>query len=297
MKRNLWVITFGECTRLDRFREECAKRKIKLNIIKSYNVQITNDKIFYEDKEIFFRKNDIIWSISNNAVGHHIVQYIHKKFKNKVKFIWPNVDANRFADKFWTSIFFSNNKIETPKTVFINTFKDEKIEKLVKHVNGYPCVIKACIGSMGENVEIARSSEEVKTFIEKNISKKVDVPFRRKSFLLQEFIEESSGTDYRVLCLDGKILGAIKRTAQNGDFKANVSLGGKAEVVEINKEIKEKAKKIMKKGKLFYAGIDFIKSKNGYLALEINTSAQFKGFEKATGINVAEKIIERIMKK
>jgi len=296
-KSNLWIITFGECSRLDRLREECDKKQMGLKVIKSYNVHVTNSKIFHNDKEIKFQKGDVIWSISNNIVGHHLIQYIYQRFQDELNFIWPDINAINFADKFWTGNFFSKNNIVTPKTVFINTFKVEKIEKLKNYVGGYPCVIKSCAGSMGENVEIVRTNEEVKVFIDKNMTRKVDVPFRRKAFLLQEFIKESSGTDFRVLCLDGEVLGVIKRTAQNGDFKANVSLGGKAEIIKLNDEMKKMAEKIMKKGNIFYAGIDFIKSDRGYLALEINTSAQFKGFEAATGTNVAEKIIKELMKK
>lgn len=295
-KNNLWIITFGDCLRLSRLREEGKKKGIEVNVLKSYDIQITNDKVFYEGTEIEFKDGDIVWSISNNAVGHYVVQYLQQKFEGKIKFIWPNVEANKFADKFWTSIFFSMNNINTPKTVFVNTYKDEKIEKLVNYVGGYPCIIKACVGSMGENVEMVQSSEEAKSFIEKNIIRGVDVPFRRKSFLLQEFIEESKGTDYRVLCIDGEIIGAIKREAVSG-FKSNVSLGGVAIKFEVDEKLKKYSKDIMKRGNLFYAGIDFMKKGDDYVAIEVNTSAQFKGFEAATGINVAEKIIDKLIEK
>lgn len=112
---------------------------------------------------------------------------------------------------------------------------------------------------------------------------------------MQEFIKESAGSDFRALCLNGEVLGMIRRTSQDGNFKANISLGGKAEIVELDRDVKKMAEKIIKEGKIFYAGIDFIKSDRGYLAIEINTSAQFKGFEGATGINVAGKIAKELL--
>ncbi len=297
MAKKIWLITFGECSRLERFREESLKRGVDLEIIKTYNIHITDDKVIRDGEEISFQKGDVIWTISNNAVAHHLIRYLSARFGKKIKFIWTNTEAINYSDKFFGNSFFSSIAIPTPKTVFVNTFKDHKIERLVNYVGGYPCVIKANVGSMGSGVEMANSVNEIKEFIRKKMEARVDVPFRRGSFILQEFIKESAGTDFRVLVLDGKILGAIKRTAQNGDFKANVSLGGKAEIIKIDKEMKKMVKKIMKKGKIFYAGIDFIKSNRGYLALEINTSAQFKGFEKATGINVAGKIMEALLAK
>ena len=253
--------------------------------------------MFANDKKVDFKKGDVVWTISNNAAAHHLIRYLMARFKDEIKFIWTNIGAINYADKFYGNSFFSLINIPTPKTVFINTFKDYKLDNLANYIGGYPCVIKANVGSMGSGVEIAKSSMEIKDFIKRKMEARVDVPFRRSSFILQEFIKESAGTDFRVLVLKGEILGGIKRSSINGDFRANVSLGGKAEIVKVDKEMEEMAKKIMKKGNIFYAGIDFIKSNRGYLALEINTSAQFKGFEKATGINVAGKIIEALMEK
>lgn len=295
--KKLWIITFGECFRLIRFKEECEKRNIELEVIKTYNVHITNNQVISGEKKIDFKKGDIVWTISNNAAAHHLIRYLIARFKDDIKFIWTNTGAINYADKFFGNSFFTFIDVPTPKTVFINTFKDHKLDNLAKYSGGFPCIIKANIGSMGNGVEIVNSVSAVKKFIKRKMEARVDVPFRRSSFILQEFIEESAGTDFRVLVLDGEILGGIRRRSINGDFRANVSLGGKAEVVEIDKEMKKMAKKIMKKGNIFYAGIDFIKSDRGYLALEINTSAQFKGFEKATGINIAGKIIDALIKK
>jgi len=297
MNKKIWIITFGECSRLDRFKKEAIKRSVELQIIKAYNVHIIDSQVIYDGKKINFQKGDIIWTISNNAVAHHLIRYLWVKFEDKLKFIWTSPEGINYSDKFFGNSFFSTINIPTPKTIFVNTFKEAKLKKLIKYVNGFPCVIKANFGSMGSGVEIVSSVIEIKEFISKNIEAKVDVPFRRSSFILQEFIKESAGMDFRVLVLDGKILGGIKRTAQDGGFKANVSLGGKAEIIEVDSEMAKMAKKIMKEGKIFYAGIDFIKSDKGYLALEINTSAQFKGFEGATGINVAGKIIEALLRK
>ena len=67
----------------------------------------------------------------------------------------------------------------------------------------------------------------------------------RISFILQEFIKESAGSDYRVLVLDEKIIGAIQRTAQDDDFKANIYRGGKAEKIKIPPEMEKMTKKFL----------------------------------------------------
>ncbi|HBI17704.1 MAG: alpha-L-glutamate ligase RimK family [Candidatus Moranbacteria bacterium GW2011_GWF2_34_56] len=286
----------SESKRLVRFKEEARKKDLDVYVVNSYSLSLTDRGIFHNGEEIIFNRGDIVWFVANPTINHYLAGCLHKRFEDQIV-IWPNAQAIDLSDKYCASVFFSNINIPTPKTVLVNSFDEEKISLLAeKYVEGFPCVIKSCRGSMGKNVAIVHSSQDVVAFINKSIGAKNIVPLKRSSYLLQEFIKESAGSDYRALCLGGKILGIIKRTAQNGDFKANISLGGKAEVVEANNEIKEMATKIMNEGQISYAGIDFIKSNGGYLAIEINTSAQFKGFEAATGINVAERILENLLK-
>jgi len=286
----------AESKRLERFAEELEKKGVDFEMISSYNVVITDKGLFYREKELVFNKGDVVWFIANPTINHYLAEYLANKFENKIKMIWPSSKAVQLSDKFHANSFFSTIGIPTPKTVLLNTAKEEKIQPLADYVGGFPLVIKNCKGSMGATVGIAKSAQEVLDFVDTSFSKKNVVPFKKTSFILQEFIEESAGADYRVLCLNGEILGGIKRTAKDGDFRANVSLGGGAEIIEVDAEMAKMAKQIMKDGKIFYAGIDFIKSDQGYLALEINTSSQFKGFEAATGINVAGKIMTALLK-
>ena len=191
---------------------------------------------------------------------------------------------------------FLINEIPTPKTALIN-YKDT--DGAISHVSGFPCVIKKNVGSIGKYVALMHSREEITAFIQNTFqsAQKNSCPANRIAFSLQEFIPEADGRDIRVLCLSNEIIGAIERKAENGDFKANISLGGSAKEIPVDKELEALCQKIMREGRLFYAGIDFIKGKNGYLAIEINTSAQFQGFEKATEINVAEKILTALLAK
>ncbi len=277
--------------RVKRFTEECNQRKVEVKLINIYKAVLTDGAIFNEDdNEIKINENDIVWALSNLTTGH----FIARKLKMENIQIWPNAEAVDFADKFLTNMFFTNINVPTPKTVLINSYH---FDKTVDKVGGFPCVIKKNVSTVGKFVEIANNEDEARDFIKNAFdkAKKNVLPLNRLRFLFQEFIKESAGTDYRVLCLNGEIIGVIKREAQEG-FKSNVSLGGKATQVEVDEKLQEYSQRIMKEGKLFYAGIDFIKKGDDYLAIEVNTSAQFKGFEAATGINVAGKIIDALLK-
>lgn len=274
-----------------RFQEECQKRDIEFKFVNIYKSVLTDSFLYNEEERVVeFESTDLLWGISNLTVGH----FIARKMRMEGIKMWPNAGAVDFSDKFLTNMFFSHISVPTPRTVFINSYY---LDKIVNKIGGFPCVIKKNVSTVGEFVEIVNNNDEIVAFIKDvfDRAKENVLPVNRLRFLLQEFIEEASGVDYRVLCLDGKILGVIKREAQEG-FKSNVSLGGKATQVELDKKLEEYALKITKEGKLFYAGIDFIKRGDDYLAIEVNTSAQFEGFEKATGINVAGKIIDALLK-
>jgi RimK family alpha-L-glutamate ligase len=297
MKKIYIIADSREDYRYDRIKEEALKNNIKEEIIfcSSYDLILTSGGIFLNGNKLEINKKDKIWLLSNATMNFFA---IHKLSAYGIKNIWPNKEAVNFADKFLTSVFFEKNNIPTPKTTLLRFISEEELSELVSFLGGYPLVMKKNVGSVGRDVRIVKNNQEVLDFI-----REVHERLQRKNnhasrigFILQEFVEESAGTDFRVLVLDGKILGVMKRSAQDGGFKANVSLGGKAEKVELDKELKYLAKKIIKAGKIFYGGIDFIRKGNQYVALEINTSAQFKGFEGATGINVAEKIIKELSK-
>jgi len=281
--------------RYERMAEEARKKVNKLEIVfcSSYDLILTSGGIFLNNKKVELSKKDYFWFLSNATMNFFAIC----KFSSYgIKKIWPTKDALNFADKFLTSVFFEKNNIPTPKTTLLRFTNEDDLNTLINFLGGYPLVMKKNVGSVGRDVRIVRNNQDVFDFIKEvhqRLEKKINHA-SRIGFILQEFISESAGTDFRVLVLGGKILGAIKRTAQDGGFKANVSLGGKAEMIELDKELKNLTKKIIKAGKLFYGGVDFIRNGNQYLALEINTSAQFKGFEGATGINVASKIVDRL---
>ena len=116
------------------------------------------------------------------------------------------------------------------------------------------------------------------------------------NILVQEFIEESRGTDIRCFVIGDKIVAAVKRQAKEGEFRANVHQGGKAVKVKLSPQERSIAIAAAKTMGLKVAGVDLIRSNHGPLVLEINSSPGLEGVEKATAVNVAGKIIEYIEK-
>ena len=89
-----------------------------------------------------------------------------------------------------------------------------------------------------------------------------------------------------------KVVASMKRKAKPGEFRSNVHLGGTVENYDLNEQEEESAIKAAKVLGLSVAGVDLIQSNRGPLVLEVNSSPGLEGIEKASGVDVADKIIE-----
>ena len=166
----------------------------------------------------------------------------------------------------------------------------------------FPVIIKGSGGDRGTRVYKADSLEEMEKLVRKLRKPETE---EGKRYMLQEFIENNG--DYRVLVLGKKVLGVMKRSRQSAEeFRNNFSAGGKVEVADLPEEIKQMAVAAADACGLWVAGVDimekfkisnlkFKKLSNNpkdYVVLEVNKGPQFKGFMKATNIDVPKEIVK-----
>ncbi|MFI4963592.1 MAG: 30S ribosomal protein S6--L-glutamate ligase, partial [Legionellales bacterium] len=199
-----------------------------------------------------------------------------------------SIAISRSRDKFRSLQLLARKGIPMPLTSFAQSPDDT--EDLIRMVGGAPLVIKLLEGTQGKGVILADSHQSAVSII--NAFKEM-----RANILVQEFIEESRGTDIRCFVIGDKVVGAVKRVAKEGEFRANVHQGGKAIKVKLAPQERAIAISAAKTMGLKVAGVDLIRSNHGPLVLEINSSPGLEGIEKATGINIAGKIIEYIEKR
>ncbi len=152
---------------------------------------------------------------------------------------------------------------------------------------GYPVVVKAPYGTFGLSVEKAENETQLKAVLWKFWKPDLITPL-----LLQPLIEEAEGKDLRINVVGDQVVGAIQRTATQGDFRANMELGGSAEAYEPSSELAELALQAVRAFGLDYAGVDLIQTKNGPCVLEVNGNPGFLRITKITGIDVAASIIK-----
>ena len=193
----------------------------------------------------------------------------------------------RSRDKFRSLQLLARKGIPMPSTGFAQS--PDSTEDLIRMVGGAPLVIKLLEGTQGKGVVLADSHQSAVSII--NAFKEMHA-----NILVQEFIQESCGTDIRCFVIGDKVVAAIKRQAKEGEFRANVHQGGKALKVKLTPQERTIAVAAAKAMGLKVAGVDLLRSDHGPLVLEINSSPGLEGIEKATQINIASKIIQYLEK-
>ena len=142
-----------------------------------------------------------------------------------------------------------------PETIITSDIQELRLmEKKYKQL-----VLKTLYLKGGEGVcRVSSGSAELeKKFTELLETYKVPV-------VVQRFLDEVSKGDKRILLINGNPVGAINRIPMEGKFKANLHLGGKAEVTRLSKKeerICKSLKEIILKERLFFVGLDLIDEK------------------------------------
>ena len=153
-------------------------------------------------------------------------------------------------------------------------------------------VVKPLGGKGGQGViRITKNSPAIKAMIEL-ITSQEQLPV-----MMQKFIPEVEKGDKRIIIVNGEPFGAINRIPQDGDFRSNLAMGGKAEKSELNfnenKICNELSDQLKSEG-LFFVGIDVI---NGMLS-EINVTSPtgLREIENLSNKDIADEVIDELLK-
>lgn len=184
------------------------------------------------------------------------------------------------------------NRVPQPKTVLIPlTFPRVGytdctfLEKIADYL-GFPFVIKQCFGSFGAGVYLAGNMEEAKAALMKTAG---------GAAIAQQYIASSFARDIRAYVVGDKVAAAMLRHNESGDFRANVAQGGKADAYALNETQAALAVKTAQILGCTFAGVDLLFGENGEMTVcEVNSNAHFAGISAATGVNIADKIIEAV---
>jgi RimK family alpha-L-glutamate ligase len=187
------------------------------------------------------------------------------------------------VDKYLTSARLEQAGLPVPPTIVCESSADAlaAFDRL-----GGDVVVKPIFGSEGRGI-VRVSDPEIALRTFRTLERIGSVLY------LQRFIE-NEGFDVRVLVLDSRVLGAMRRRA-NGDFRANVSCRGTAERHQpSDREVSLALGAAVATGARF-AGVDLLYGRDGTCyVIEINAVPGWQAFARVTGIDVAAQLITRL---
>lgn len=196
-----------------------------------------------------------------------------------------SIAINRSRDKLRSYQLLARAGVGVPKTVFAR--ETSEFDEVIELAGGAPVIIKVARGTHGNGVVLAETRKAAKAVMQAFFVEEVN-------FLVQEFVEESAGTDIRALVVGGRVVASVKRQSLDDDFRSNTHQGGVGKHVKLTDEEEKTAVKAAKAMGLSFCGVDMMRSNRGPLVLEVNSSASIKTPELITGRDIATKIIEYV---
>ncbi|HET8893621.1 MAG TPA: ATP-grasp domain-containing protein [Gaiellaceae bacterium] len=145
-----------------------------------------------------------------------------------------------------------------------------------------PLVLKPRFGSWGRDVVLCRTQEELDGELERFALRSW---FREHGALAQELIQPL-GWDLRLVVAGGRVIGAARRIAADGEWRTNVSLGGVSEPVSPPPLARSLAIAAAFAVRADLVGVDLLPSRTGYVVSEINGAVDFRPWYALDGDDV-----------
>ncbi|MFD1552135.1 30S ribosomal protein S6--L-glutamate ligase [Putridiphycobacter roseus] len=267
--------------------EEGRKAGHQIRVINHLHCDLlieNNQFVVLQDGEELPKPDYIIPRIGANVTGYgeKVIRHFEKM---GVKTLTSAMGLILSRDKFKCMQCLVEQGIAVPTTYLSEDLHEA--EGIVTKKMGYPFILKLIEGTQGIGVFLIPDQETAQRYFDLYSGSKNKV-------IVQKFVSESFGRDIRIIVVGDQVVAAMERVASANEFRSNIHRGGSGKIVKLSKIEEDLAIKTTKVLGLNIAGVDIIRSANGPLLLEVNSSPGIEGIEKTTAINVAAAIIEYI---
>jgi ribosomal protein S6--L-glutamate ligase len=246
-----------------RLKEEAILRGHEVSVIKYRDcyasIEQNNPTVSYEGNDLE-RFDAIIPRIASHmtSYGTAIVRQLEMQGLYTLS---SSIAISRSRDKLRSSQLLAKAGVGIPKTVVSRNSAD--IDDLIEKLGGTPVIIKLARGTHGNGVVLAETKKAAKSVLQALYLSNED----GTNILLQEFIEESAGTDIRAFVVGSRVVASMQRQSLDDDFRSNLHKGGTGTPIKLTDEELKIAVKAAKAMGLNVAGVDLMRSKRGSLVL------------------------------
>lgn len=277
-----------------RFRSEAEAMGITLKVYKpeQFDLLVTieaRDSILIDGNPVPLP--DVVYPYFNHNDHSYFSLAIARQLERMGVLIYNNAECIEMVrDKLHTHQVLAESGLPTPDTMLAKFPVDID---LIESTIGFPVVVKTLNGALGIGVFLIENQKAFKELMDL-----IGQTNPNLQLIFQKFVAASKGRDLRLFTVDGEVIASMERRAKEGDFKANYSSGGSVHFFEADEEAIELAKRTVAALNIQIGGIDLLFLEGGgYTICEANTFPGFKGLEKASGVNVAGKILEAMQRR
>lgn len=248
-----------------------------INTLRCY-VDISSNKptIHYQGKPLK-RFDTIIPRISESITFYGVA--ILRQFETLGVFSLNSSAAiSHSRDRLLAHQLLGRAGITMPTTAFAHYPGDTK--DMIKIVGGTPLVIKLLDGQ-GQGVVLAETHKAAEAVIQ---------AFRglRANFIAQEYVKESNSKDIRCIVVGNKVVASVQKTYSEHDL-------GSAEKLKVVKTTLVEKKLAIKAARVLglkFAAVNFLRTKEGPILIDVKASPGLRAIELVTGLDIATMVIE-----
>jgi glutathione synthase len=117
----------------------------------------------------------------------------------------------------------------------------------------------------------------------------------REPILAQEFLPAVTGGDKRVFVIGGEAFAALKRVPKQGDFRANLHVGGQAlagELDDADRAIVAAVAPLLARERIVFAGIDVIAGK--LIEINVTSPTLAQELKRLSGLDLPKAFWDRV---
>jgi len=215
-----------------------------------------------------------------NYAGYSLLRF-YERIGVTVLNNWIGIES--VADKFQTHQILASQGLPVPRTI-LGKFPTDI--DMIENKLGFPVIIKTLRGTRGGGVFLAETKQQFQSLTELISQSNTYV-----RFLFQEYISKSFGRDLRVYVVGNRVVAVMERQSKDGNFKANISLGGEGKAYPTNPEINKIALAAVRAVGLDIAGVDLLFDGDKFKVCEVNSAAALQRQSEICNVNIAREVI------
>lgn len=276
-------LTIRDSVTLSMCKNISLTEKLSSNLVSFYKT------VKFDSKMRELSEFDVIFMRDNPPMDGLVLNFLDS-IKDDV-FIINAVDGLREANnKIYTAAYYDPNRELIPATHVSKNI--DYLLRIIKESENDKMIMKPLDGFGGSGVIVIEKSamHNIRSLLDFYINREKGIS---NYVILQEYVEGAEEGDVRILMLNGKPIGALRRRPVAGDVRSNISAGGSVEKYKLTKSDKilcEKVGEKLVRDGIYYAGLDLINGK--LIEVNVMSPGTITDINKLNKVKLQEKIID-----